>query len=444
MATATKKEDIDVGFLFEKDELSFEEILEFRRKLCSVGKAFSKFASVLKELEPAKSKKLSETKAGTRKGIGFWITNNLPEAITTLENAHSSKDRDYFLALAYNDAGQYGKAGELINKLYRDMPDELPVMLAYVDIKIKSGDVEDALAVLQKAKKDVRNKADIHYYFGLYYEHMGKYQESDKEYQNALRIENDHAPTLFRMAYNADLNGSEETAMELYQRIRRPTRNVLINMGILYEDKGNFAMARTCYHKVLNVIPNDERARLYAGDVEAAGDMFYDEELRRKELALRQLLNQPISDFRLSLRNRKLMEQMDIRTLGDLVKMTEDELLKSKNFGQKSLSEVKDLLARRGLSMRHPEQPFSIELLAREQTLVAPQKTESLLNKSVFEIDWSARVRSAMDKLKIYTLGDLVNKTEYDFLGIRNFGATSLDEIRARLKQMGLSLATPE
>jgi DNA-directed RNA polymerase subunit alpha len=146
----------------------------------------------------------------------------------------------------------------------------------------------------------------------------------------------------------------------------------------------------------------------------------------------------------MSIRSRKLMGALDIRSLGDLVKKTEADLLNIPNFGQKSLNEIKELMARRGLNLAIPGETFNLEKLAREQVLSTPQKTESILNKSVFEIDWSARVRSALDKMKIYTLGDLVQKTEFDFLGVRNFGATSLDEIRTRLKQMGLKLSVPE
>lgn len=448
MATATKKDDSAINVLFEKEDLGLEEMLELRRKLYGTHKLFRKFESVLYEFDPVKSKKLSSTaKATARKGIALWIANKHDEAIKTLESAHTSKETDYFLGLAYMDVGQHNKAAELMNKLYKDMPDSRAVFLPYVDLKIKLGEAAKALEHLQKARKDARNDADIHYYLGLCLELLGQYTEADKEYQNALRIDKSHSPTLFRMAYNADLNGDEETALKLYEQIKENSpayNNVLMNLGVLYEDKGNYAKAQGCYQKALAGNPNNARARLYLGDVEAAGDMFYDEELKRKELSLRQLLNQPLTDFRLSIRSRKLMNALDVRGLGDLVKKTEADLLNIPNFGQKSLNEIKELLARRGLALAIPNEPFNLEKLAREQVLSTPQKTESILNKSVFEIDWSARVRSALDKLKIYTLGELVHKTEYDFLGVRNFGATSLEEIKARLKQMGLKLSVPE
>jgi DNA-directed RNA polymerase subunit alpha len=44
--------------------------------------------------------------------------------------------------------------------------------------------------------------------------------------------------------------------------------------------------------------------------------------------------------------------RMKIRTYGDLVKVTAGDLLKQKNFGRKSLKDIKELLADHGLSLR--------------------------------------------------------------------------------------------
>ncbi|MFA5794572.1 MAG: DNA-directed RNA polymerase subunit alpha C-terminal domain-containing protein [Candidatus Brocadiia bacterium] len=444
---AVVKEDAALSALFENENLGLDEILKLRGKIYQSNKYFSRFEKALSDFSNEKSRKLSPTKAETRKGVSLWILSKTEDALRVLEDAHRGKESDYFLALAYFDIGYYHKAKDLLAKLYKDSSGELEIVFPYVDVKIKLGEAEEAYELIQKIKKDCRNNAEFHYYSGLALEYMGKYEDAEKEYQSALRIDKNHAPSIFRLAYNSDLNGQDEEAINLYKQIRTESyayTNALLNMGILYEDKGELEKARECYHKVVASYPNHARARLFLGDVEAAGDMFYDEELKRKELALRQLLNQPLTDFRLSMRSKKLMEKLEVKSLGDLVKKSEEDLLKIENFGQKSLSEIKDLLARRGLTLAIPGETFSIESMARGQVLAAPQKTDSLLNKSVFEIDWSARVRSALDKMKIYTLGDLVQKTEHDFLGVRNFGQTSLDEIMMRLKQMGLGLAQPE
>jgi|SRR5579884_1386655 len=63
--------------------------------------------------------------------------------------------------------------------------------------------------------------------------------------------------------------------------------------------------------------------------------------------------NWPVSELNLSARARKCMNRLGINTLGELVQRTADELLESKNFGQTSLTEVRDRLAQYGLSLRN-------------------------------------------------------------------------------------------
>src|SRR5919107_6301781 len=64
-----------------------------------------------------------------------------------------------------------------------------------------------------------------------------------------------------------------------------------------------------------------------------------------------QVLDIPITDFELSVRSRNCLKKMNIRSLGDLLKTTEQELLSYKNFGETSLNEIKALLAQKGLRL---------------------------------------------------------------------------------------------
>jgi DNA-directed RNA polymerase subunit alpha len=52
----------------------------------------------------------------------------------------------------------------------------------------------------------------------------------------------------------------------------------------------------------------------------------------------------------------------------------------------------------------------------------------------------SIRARKALQLLNIVTLGDLASHTEAELMGVKNFGATSLQEVRERLAENGLSL----
>ncbi|MBK8004820.1 MAG: DNA-directed RNA polymerase subunit alpha [Gemmatimonadetes bacterium] len=66
--------------------------------------------------------------------------------------------------------------------------------------------------------------------------------------------------------------------------------------------------------------------------------------------ALRDKLNRLIDDFGLSVRSLNSLKNSNIRTLGDLVTYTEDELLKVKNVGEKALREIADLLRQQELN----------------------------------------------------------------------------------------------
>src|SRR5678816_620093 len=79
--------------------------------------------------------------------------------------------------------------------------------------------------------------------------------------------------------------------------------------------------------------------------------MYYDEDAERRGGQRNAVLNIPITDFELSVRSRNCLKKMNIRTLGDLLRTSEPELLSYKNFGETSLNEIKALLASKGLRL---------------------------------------------------------------------------------------------
>ena len=65
-----------------------------------------------------------------------------------------------------------------------------------------------------------------------------------------------------------------------------------------------------------------------------------------------------------------------------------------------------------------------------------------ILNKLIEDLELSVRAKRALAKLGIQTLGELIAMTEAELLGCKNFGVTSLNEIKERLVNYGLSLRT--
>ncbi len=62
-------------------------------------------------------------------------------------------------------------------------------------------------------------------------------------------------------------------------------------------------------------------------------------------------LGRSVEELELSVRSYNCLKNANIKLIGDLVTKTEPEMLKTKNFGRKSLNEIKDLLAEMGLSL---------------------------------------------------------------------------------------------
>jgi DNA-directed RNA polymerase subunit alpha len=63
------------------------------------------------------------------------------------------------------------------------------------------------------------------------------------------------------------------------------------------------------------------------------------------------LLSRSVVELELSVRSYNCLQNAEIKTIGDLVTRSENEMLKTKNFGRKSLNEIKDILAEMGLSL---------------------------------------------------------------------------------------------
>jgi DNA-directed RNA polymerase subunit alpha len=58
-----------------------------------------------------------------------------------------------------------------------------------------------------------------------------------------------------------------------------------------------------------------------------------------------------VDEMELSVRSYNCLKNANIKTIGELVQKTEAEMLKTKNFGRKSLNEIKEILAGMGLSL---------------------------------------------------------------------------------------------
>ena len=66
---------------------------------------------------------------------------------------------------------------------------------------------------------------------------------------------------------------------------------------------------------------------------------------------INEVLNRSVEELELSVRSYNCLKNANIQTIGELVQKTEAEMLRTKNFGRKSLNEIKEILANMGLSL---------------------------------------------------------------------------------------------
>ena len=330
------------------------------------------------------------------------------------------------------------------------------LQLAALEALLGNSDVaRDTLGDL--AQQD--DRAQVLFVLGTIAESEGDYAGAERHYQSALLQNPEHVDSLFRLAYQHDLAGDDDAAIVLYERARnaKPTRvNVLVNLGVLYEDKGEYRKAASCYRQVLRHSPTHPRAFAFLRDAESSISMVVDDDLERKEDRRNQLLQTPITDFELSVRSRNCLAKMNIQSLGDLIQRTEAELLSYKNFGETSLQEIKDILGSKGLrlGMRREEIVILAAAAAAEEMPVTampeipdgmpmvPEEGEAgtAITTPIADLDLSVRSSKCMSLLNVQTVGELMVYSESDLLKTKNFGQTSLQELRTKLGSLGLAL----
>jgi DNA-directed RNA polymerase subunit alpha len=285
--------------------------------------------------------------------------------------------------------------------------------------------------------------AEEYFRRGLDAEKEGNHERALEFYERALNENPDHESACFVLAVLYDRRAEDAKAIELYERIctSPPVHlNALMNLAVLYEDNNHYDEAHRCLDAILRTNPNHERARLYMKDVDSARSMYYDEDADRRGDRRNQVLEIPITDFELSVRSRNCLKKMNIRSLGDLLKTSEPELLSYKNFGETSLNEIKALLAAKGLRLGQALEDGKTPPLVRRAPVVAGNVAPDVLNKSVADMELSVRSRKALQRLNIASLAELASRTEDELLGCKNFGQTSLNEIKQQLAGFGLSL----
>lgn len=422
--------------LFGETLPSIEQIAQLKQVVNSSEESIIAFGELLAE-------NAGKTGAGAvlAVGIGSQILGDNQQAIDKLQKADDSNEKSLYLARALRATGQFDEAIAEIKKCKAAGDDKMKLIVEKVETLRQAGKIDEAQKQLQKAANYENVSAEYHYQTARLLEVQGQYQPAIDNYEKALELEPQHQRALFYLAFRSDLTGDEDAAVDYYKQIAATAPvyvSALLNLSVIYEDRAEYDKAISCVENVLLAHPNHQRALMFWKDIQSSMTMVYDEEKELKKSRKHQMLETPISDFELSVRSRNCLRKMNIRTIGDLLNISEAELLAYKNFGETSLREIKVILDLKGM---HLGMALEEKQLNNSPAQVAVSvEDEALLSKPVEDLQLSVRAKACLQRLGLKSINELLQKTEAELLGVKNFGMTSLNEIKKSLANLGLSL----
>lgn len=377
-----------------------------------------------------------------RLGVCLYLLGRYYRAIEALRKGDGGALAHFYLGRCHLARRQYPEAVEEFQAAEKAGYETGECSLVKAEALRNAGDAAASLAVLDHLSGAIEQTAEYLSQRAATVSVIGGNPlEVVALYERAVEVDGNHPAALFGLGLENDRRGNDEAAMELYKKAaNRFPANVgsLLNLGLLYEDRDQYDRAAQCYRRILDVYPDHTRAALYFKDTEASHEQFYDEDAARKRDRLSQVFSIPVTDFELSVRSRNCLQKMGIESLGDLCRCTEQDLLSSKNFGETSLTEIKRMLESKGLRLGQLIQERPMAEVFEHETLSADE--QALLNKPIADLNLSVRARKCMIRLGLNTVGELLRKTGDELLECKNFGVTSLNEVRDKLTQLNLKL----
>lgn len=408
-----------------------------------ISNDYSQFPSLNDVAQQLESQVDRSPATNVRLGICQFLLGRYDDAISTLQTADGGALACFYQGRGHFALNRFEKAISCYESAKTAGYDADRCRIAIAECKRHVGNFEEAMTILDDMFGPVEQTAEYLYQRGATIAAIGNNpNEVIALYERAVEIDENHPGSLFGLGLENDRRGNDERAIELYQRAAAvfPTNiGALLNLGLLYEDHDQYERAARCYDRILEAHPDHPRARLFRGDAVASLDGPYNPEQLREQQQMASVMGISISQFELSVRSRNCLQKMGIKSLGDLTRVSELDLLASKNFGETSLVEIREMMANKGLRIGQFAHEGEIELEPLDTSLMSPDE-QALLERPMSDLNLSVRARKCMTRLGLTTIGELVRKSQDDLLECKNFGVTSLNEIREKLQQTGLKL----
>ena len=335
------------------------------------------------------------------------------------------------LGLAYLAIGEYDDAVKQLSAAATKREDaKVELARCYLDA--------EQLDLAETTVKDLADGADADFMRGRLEEALGNTERAISLFESALEQDTEHVDAAFKLGVLLDRIGDDDMAIEYYlvcSDANPPYLAGVINLGILYDERGESNAAMDCFRQVLAQNPQNQRARILLRDSKATRSMYYDEREERQREQQASIFKTPVNDFELSVRSRNCLAKMNIFTLGDLVSITETEMLNYKNFGETSLKEVQEMLDARGLRLGY---------LREDDERGMNKADQKTLAENIDRMELSSKTLQVLERMGIAKIGDLLGYNDVQLYRVAGSGQSVVQELSTALGAYGLSLPQPE
>jgi DNA-directed RNA polymerase subunit alpha len=218
------------------------------------AEARRKLTHLLASLPAEPSAAKEDRAAALRRGLALYVLGREVESLPWLA-ASTSRGVRLLRARALLGLGRAAEALQVLGETPKDA--DAASIAAEAHAALGDG------AAARAAAETVKDRVEAAYLRALAAEADADRRQAAEAYDEALDADPDHSRALFRRARLEAMHGNDEEAIEMYRRcldLPNPPVNAYLNLGNLYEDRGEFTKARECYRAVLAAEPANPRA----------------------------------------------------------------------------------------------------------------------------------------------------------------------------------------
>lgn len=335
------------------------------------------------------------------------------------------------LGLIYHELGDHAEAKTAFATAAKGLPE---ARLEQVRTLLDGNLIDEA----EKALNTAPEGAERDFLAARVLDSRGNVEAAINAYEGVLEKDPEHVEAAFKLGVLFDRISDDDMAVDNYLVCADVWPHYLpgvTNLGILYEERGESNAAIDCFRQVLAYNPRNRRVLGMLRDAKSSRTMYYDEFEERERERMEKIMRTPVNDFELSVRSRNCLAKMNIFTLGDLLRITEQEMLRYKNFGETSLKEVKEMLAARNLRLGMFRE-------AEERSI--SKADQKVLGESVEKLELVPKSQQVLEDMGVSRIGDLAQYSDMDLYKAPGSGQSVVQELSTALGAFGIGLNKPE